>query len=124
MLRMAGRLADTVALGLAPVATPAEVATAAGHVRDGAGSRFDDVELSINLMAVGNGEVPDWIRHRMKLTAADLAAAGAVSVLPGDSTRMADTLQRRRDELGLSYLAIELNQAPVLAPVVERLAGR
>jgi len=124
MLRTAGRLADTVALGLAPTATPAEVATAVGHVRDGAGSRFGDVELGINLMAVGNGEVPDWIRHRMKLTAADLAAAGAVSVLPGDPARMADTLQRRRDELGLSYLAIELNQAPVLAPVVERLAGR
>ena len=121
---MAGRLADTVALGLPPAATPTEAAAAVDHVRDGAGARFDDVELSINLMAVGTGEVPDWIRHRLKLTASDLAGAGAVSVLPGDPARMADTLQRRRDELGLSYLAIELNQAPVLAPVVERLAGR
>ena len=124
MLRTAGRLADTAALGLSPAATEAEVATAVGHVREGAGGRFDDVELGINLMAVGDRDLPEWIRRNMDVTAAQLAAAGAVSVLPGDPGRMADTLQRRRDTLGLSYLAIEFDQAEVLAPVVERLSGR
>jgi probable F420-dependent oxidoreductase len=125
MLRSAGRLADTVALGLAPTASGADVAAAVDVVHEGAGDRFDDIELSMNLLAVGEaGEVPEWIRNRMHVTAADLASAGAWSVLPGNPAEMADELQRRRDASGISYLAVEIDQAEALAPVAATLRGR
>jgi hypothetical protein len=37
---------------------------------------------------------------------------------------MADELQRRRDEYGLSYVSVNGSFLELFAPVVERLAGR
>jgi hypothetical protein len=36
---------------------------------------------------------------------------------------MADTLRRRRDTLGLSYLTVPIQSAKTFAPVVEMLHG-
>jgi hypothetical protein len=36
---------------------------------------------------------------------------------------MADTLRRRRDTLGLSYLTVPIQSAETFAPVVEMLNG-
>lgn len=57
------------------------------------------------------------------MTAGQLAAQGATSVLTGISAQMAETLRRRRDELGISYICVTDMFADQLAPVVERLAG-
>src|SRR5881227_802129 len=48
-----------------------------GWIREAAGSRFDQIELNLNLMAVGE-QVPRWIASQMGLTAERLARAGAV----------------------------------------------
>ena len=87
------------------------------------GSRFDQLELNLNLMAVGQ-QVPRWISTQMGLSAEALARAGAVSALTGTTDEMIETLQRRRESLGISYIAVGDEMMEGLAPVVERLAGR
>ena len=74
-------------------------------------------------MAVGQ-QVPRWVASQIGLTAEELARAGAVSALTGTTDAMVDTLQRRRESLGISYIAVGDELMDGLAPVVERLAGR
>jgi probable F420-dependent oxidoreductase len=125
MLALAAREADIVALGVGPTADEAEVADKVRLVREAAGSveRFEQLELNINLMAVGH-QVPRFIASQMGLSADDLARAGAISALVGAPDEMCATLQRRRDELGISYILVADELMEGLAPVVERLAGR
>jgi probable F420-dependent oxidoreductase len=125
MLALAAREADIVALGVPPTATEADVAEKVSLVREAAGStdRFERLELNINLMAVGH-DVPRYVAAQMGLSADDLARAGAVSALVGSPDEMCDTLQRRRDKLGISYVLVSDELMEGLAPVVERLAGR
>ena len=120
MLRLAGRMADGVALGVAPETTEAEVRVLVEEVRKGAGDRFTHVELDVNLMAVGD-HVPRYLAGR--LDPAALAAAGAVSVVTGTPSDMADQLRRRRETLGISYLLVGEELSDAFAPVVELLSG-
>jgi probable F420-dependent oxidoreductase len=120
MLRLAGELADGVALGVAPEATEAEVARLVEQVRAGAGEDFEDVELDLNLMAVGD-RVPRHLAGR--LDPAALAASGAVSVVTGTPADMADQLRHRRETLGVSYILVGEELADAFAPVIELLHG-
>jgi hypothetical protein len=60
----------------------------------------------------------------MGLTAQGLARAGAIAALTGTTDEMVEGLQRRRDSLRISYIAVSDELMEGLAPVVERLAGR
>jgi probable F420-dependent oxidoreductase len=120
LLRMAGRTADGVALGVPPDATLETIAPLVEHVRAGAGDRFDDVELDLNLMAVGD-RVPRFLRGR--LDPARMAAAGAVSVVTGSPADMADQLRHRREAAGISYVLVSEELAEAFAPVAELLRG-
>ncbi|MGI5161836.1 TIGR03621 family F420-dependent LLM class oxidoreductase [Microbispora sp. CA-102843] len=118
MLTLAAQEADIVALAV-PADTPEEgLRGPVGTLRELAGARFDDIELSMNLLQIGD-EPPPWVPEGLRTTSAD-----AVSVLRGSPREMADTLLRRRDELGLSYITVNGFFADALAPVVELLAGR
>ncbi|AIJ22787.1 hypothetical protein AMETH_2695 [Amycolatopsis methanolica 239] len=44
-------------------------------------------------------------------------------MLTGDTATVVDTLRRRRDEFGLSYVTINAHALEAAIPVVERLAG-
>jgi probable F420-dependent oxidoreductase len=125
MLALAAREADIVALGVAPTAPEAELADKVRLVREAAGSaeRFEQLELNINLMAVGQ-QVPRFVASQIGLSAEDLARAGAASALVGTPDQMCDALQRRREQLGISYVLVSDELMEDLAPVVERLAGR
>lgn len=123
VLRTAGELADTVAVGLPPQADESALADAIGRVREGAGDRFDDVEISLNLFAVG-GKVPSFALKGMGVDLDGLRAAGSISLLDGTVTQMVAELERRRERHGLSFLATNLDAAQALAPVAERLTGR
>ena len=46
-----------------------------------------------------------------------------MTVLDGSARQMADTLLRRRDRLGLSYLTVPSASAEAFAPVLELLAA-
>ncbi|QIG39076.1 LLM class flavin-dependent oxidoreductase [Microbacterium sp. 4R-513] len=119
MLRLAGRAAGTLALPTAPEIGAAELADVVRHVRELGG---DDLELAMQVTGVGD-ELPGWLRHRLGLTPDGLRASGAVMMLTGDLDRDADTVQRLRDEAGVSYLTVPGELASRLSPLVERLAG-
>jgi probable F420-dependent oxidoreductase len=123
LLALAGRVADTVTLALGPRDGKAELAHAVSVVREAAGARFDDVELAMNLLTVGNGDLPSWVRLPQGAEVAELIAAGSVSVLSGTPAEMADALARRRDVYGVSYFSVNAGYAETFAPVVERLCG-
>lgn len=123
LAELAAREADIIALGIPPTETESEITERIEWIREAAGSRFDQIELNLNLMAVGQ-RVPQWIERQMGLTAEALARAGAVSALTGTTDEMVDALQRRRESLGISYIAVGDELMDGLAPVVERLAGR
>jgi probable F420-dependent oxidoreductase len=122
LLELAAREADIIALGVAPTEPESGVAERIGWIRDAAGPRFEQIELNLNLMAVGQ-EVPRWIASQMGLTAESLARSGAASALTGTTREMVETLQRRRESLGISYIAVADELMEGLAPVVERLTG-
>jgi probable F420-dependent oxidoreductase len=123
LLELAGREADIIALGIPPSEPEAGVAERIAWIREAAGSRFDQLELNLNLMAVGQ-QVPRYIASQMGLTAESLARSGALAALTGTTDEMVETLQRRREKLGISYLVVGDELMEGLAPVVERLAGR
>jgi probable F420-dependent oxidoreductase len=123
LIELAAREADIIALGIAPTEPEAGVAERIGWIRDAAGSRFDQLELNLNLMAVGQ-QVPRWISGQMGLSAESLARSGAISALTGTTDEMVETLQRRRERLGISYIVVGDELMDGLAPVVERLASR
>lgn len=81
-----------------------------------------DVELALHVPVVGTTVAafmapPDT-------DPATLRAADSLAVLPGDPVAAVEEMQRRRDELGLSYFIFGADVAETLAPVVAELAGR
>lgn len=124
MLQLAGQEADSVALGLGPLSGLKDLALAAGRVRWAAQERPHQPELSANLLVAGDGDVPAWVRTRMGIDPEALRAADAVTLLAGTPQQMADTLLRRRDQTGVSYLTGGLHLVDALAPVLQLLNGR
>ena len=123
LLELAAREADIIAFGIAPTELEAGLAERIGWIREAAGPRFDQLELNLNLMAVGQ-QVPRYLANQAGITAESLARSGAISALTGTTDEMVETLQRRRERLGVSYFAVGDELMEGLAPVVERLAGR
>lgn len=123
MLRLAGRTADIVALGASPLATEDELGRMAAVVREAAGERADDITLNLNLTAVGD-DLPPWLAQRMGLTIEALEAARSAGLLRGTPDEMADTLRRRRESTGISYVCAGADNAERLAPVVALLRGQ
>jgi probable F420-dependent oxidoreductase len=152
MLRIAGREADVVSLNfdlssnalpgeppptvggimtpkIAATGTAAMVDEKIGWVREGAGARFDDVELNITTFVL---MITDDPQRAAEGVAADLGITPAqVLELPfaliGSVEQMADTLVERRERYGISYITFPMPMIPdgykTLAPLVERLAG-
>ncbi|WP_433478586.1 LLM class flavin-dependent oxidoreductase [Spirillospora sp. CA-142024] len=123
MLELAARRADTVAFGVPPMTDDAKLAEYVRIVRTAAGERFDDLELCTQVHVVGD-EVPEWLSRQMEVDAAAMVKSGAIAQLSGTPREMADTLARRRDELGVSYVSVSSAFVEEFAPVVELLAGR
>jgi alkanesulfonate monooxygenase SsuD/methylene tetrahydromethanopterin reductase-like flavin-dependent oxidoreductase (luciferase family) len=120
---LAARIADTVHLAAPAHRSREQVAAMATDVRERAEGR--DVELSLNLFAVGDGELPAWSREILGSDPETLRAADSLALLPGSDPRaMADELCRRRDALGVSYVSVGAAYLEQMAPVVELLAGR
>jgi hypothetical protein len=111
-----------VALGVQPRDPEAVVSEKLAWMREAAGERFHQLELNINLTAVGH-QVPRYISAQLGLTAESLANSGSATALVGTIDEMCETLLRRRDTLGISYVLVSDELMEALAPVVERLAG-
>ncbi len=123
LLQLAAREADIVGIGIAPTGTEYDLAAKVGELRDLAGDRFGQLELSINLAAIGD-DLPAWMYAKVGADAQKRGIAGSIGLLGGTVAEMADTLERRRDSLGVSYISVNAMFMDELAPVIERLDGR
>jgi probable F420-dependent oxidoreductase len=123
MMRVAAELADTVALGLPPGATEAELARAVDTLREAAGGRYAELELHLNVAAVAEDAdgVPQFVSRMVGGDAREMAAAGGIAFLLGSAERMAGVLRRRRAELGVSYIGVSSLFLEQFAPVIEIL---
>jgi probable F420-dependent oxidoreductase len=125
MLQLAAEQADAVALGLPPQATEDQLGRTVAALRDAAGARFGELELHLNIGAVA--ESPAALPERLYRAAGgdprEIAAAGGVGFPTGTPARIADVLRRRRDQFGVSYVAVSALSMEELAPVIERLRG-
>jgi probable F420-dependent oxidoreductase len=122
MLSLAARQADIIALGLPPDASEAVAAERIDWIRAAAGDRSGDIELNVNLMAVGD-QVPRFLAARLQLTARDLAERGSIAAVVGTPEQMCEQLIARRERLGISYVLVSDELMDAFAPVVERLSG-
>jgi len=136
ILSLAGRHADIVSVNfdlrsgsvgpvLGPTATAEATAEKLGWVRDAAGDRFGDIELSytvyLTMVTDDREAVAGGLGSGFGLTAAQVLAMPNFAI--GTVNQIADELERRRDELGFSYVVVGGECYEAMAPVVARLAG-
>ena len=136
VLRLAGREADIV--GVNPNLRAGAITAAAAldtladvtrkkidWVREGAGDRFDEIELQIRYFVAA---ITDDARGFAELVGggfgidADDALASAVALV-GTVDSVCDALVQRREEWGVSYVVLGEDTFEAFAPVVARLAG-
>jgi len=120
LLEFAAQAADIIAFGWPPDTDEDRARSIIDRVIAADGERAGEIELAAGLIAIGDEQHP-WLR-RLGVDPVALAAAGAVTVVTGSPRKIADTLLRRRDRLGLSYITIPSASAEAFAPVVELLA--
>ncbi len=137
VLKLAGRLADIVSINFNNAAGklgPDSVASSTrdltmekiGWIREGAGGRFDDIELEIAAYFIAISEDPadalEAMARRFSVTPEVLSEHP--HALIGSVPEVCDSLEQRRSELGVSYINVAQRSMEAFAPVVARLAGR
>jgi probable F420-dependent oxidoreductase len=138
MLMLAGREANTVGILTTSVATGRvvddplarmadQVAEQIAWVREGAGARFDEIELSTVATLIitdqRRARTEQWIRERGWNGVTVEQVWDMPAVLIGSVDQLADDLHRRREQLGFSYYVVSDQSAEEATPLVARLAG-
>lgn len=94
-------------------------------VREAAGERADDLELQCWTAAVqvvpNADEVFESLAPLFDLTPDQLRAAPLALI--GTASEIVETLRKRREELGFSYIVVHEPEMDALAPVIAELAG-
>ncbi len=139
ILRLAGAMADIVGILTTSVATGVAVNLPEGRrtaavqervswIREGAGDRFDSIELSLIPTVIVTDDPDAAIDQYIAAQGwqdIDLAAVRDMpSVLIGSLDYVTGRLQEIRDELGFSYFIVPDRLMTTFAPVVEMLSGR
>jgi len=97
------------------------------HVRDAAGERFDQLELSILAQRAGTvGDPEEAVTELRSVSSGALTAKEALSspfVLLGDTGEIVEKLLQLRESLGISYITIFDATAERFEAVMARLAG-
>lgn len=136
VLRLAGAQADIVSInfnnrsgvvGADSVATSGHLETVQklGWVREGAGERYDDLELEFApyfLAIEGGSTTGEQLTAMTGLAGEDLRTFP--HALVGSVDAVCEELERRRDVYGFSYVTIGDRAVEAFAPVVARLTGR
>ena len=136
LLRLAGREADIV--GINPNLRAGEINRDAAQdtlasrtkqkiewVREGAGDRFDDLELQIRYFVAAITDDRHGLAEAMAPAVGmepHEALESGVAVV-GTVDECCDILVRRREEWGVSYIVLGDDQFEAFAPVVDRLTG-
>lgn len=96
-----------------------------GWIRDGAGARFDELEIEIGgyFAAVTNktAATTEMMAGAMGLDAETLAVHP--HALIGSVDEICETLIERREKYGISYITFSQRNLEMMAPVVAKLAG-
>jgi probable F420-dependent oxidoreductase len=136
ILRLAGAAADIVSinfnnaagkLGASSVASSAAEATAQklGWIQEGAGTRFDEIELEIGAYFISIQEnyaaAADAMAQRFGIPTPDLL--DHPHALIGTVDAVCERLERLRELFGISYISVAQRNMAEFAPVVARLAG-
>jgi probable F420-dependent oxidoreductase len=136
ILTLAGRYADVVSVvpSLAAGYIGPEVAAEAvidryhervRWARESAGERAGDLELQCWTAAVqvvpNADEVVESMAPLFDLTPDQLRASPLALI--GTAAEIAETLRKRREELGFSYIVVHEAEMDALAPVIAELAG-
>jgi hypothetical protein len=82
-----------------------------------------DVELALHVPVIGTNVAPFMASPR-EIDPEALAKADSLAILPSDPAAAAEEVQRRREEVGYTYVVIGADSAETFAPVVAQLAGR
>ena len=137
LLTFAGQLADVVNvhtnLGAAHVVgdqSRADISSEAARrrfdwVREGAGSRLQQVELGLRIFAASVTDRPESagaeLGRRWEVSAADLL--GSPYALLGSVDQITESLMKRRQEFGATYFTWNEPEMEKMAPIVKRLAA-
>jgi hypothetical protein len=124
MLALAAEQADIIAIAARPDEPESAVAERIAWVREVTPHRAGELELNVNLAAVGTELDPGARAHLGGVDLEELARRGSPAVLLGSPDQMCEELLRRREVLGISYVCASASQMAAFAPVVERLTGR
>ena len=94
-------------------------------IRDGAGDRFDDVEIEIaGYFTVVTDDRAGTIAQMAPMLGLEPDALERhPHALIGTIDAICEQLAQRREEFGISYVTVGSAVVPAFAPVVERLAG-
>lgn len=135
MLTLAGREADIVGLSGrvnddgtfdASERTEASLAQKVEWVRQAAGERFSALELNMLIDPViiteDRQHAAEQRACEQGMTAEEILANPYLLI--GSVEHIVETLQRRREQLGISYLTVLFSNMDVFAPIVGRLAGK
>ena len=136
ILRLAGREADIVSLNFnnrsgmigpdgVQLSSEQETTKKIGWIREGAGERFDELELEIGAYFTFVMDDPSPVLGQFAqmfgLSEADMAKHP--HALFGSVDTICEELQRRRELHGISYITVGRDNMEAFAPVVARLAG-
>ena len=136
VLRLAAREADIVGVNfslaegvvnptVAQTGSAAATAEKIGWIREGAGPRFEELELNVTVFVTAVTEdraaFAERIAGGFALTPAEVLESP--HVLVGSVDQIVDDLQRRREEFGFSYVVFSGDLYEQTAPIVKRLAG-
>jgi probable F420-dependent oxidoreductase len=136
LLRFAGQVADIVGVNAsihsgevdtdaAHDALPERIDRKVGWVREGAGARFDSIEINAWLAAAEITDdtfaVADVLGQLFGADPKDVLESPLTLI--GSVDECADRLQQRRERWGYSYSVIPGEKAHDFAPLVARLAG-
>jgi probable F420-dependent oxidoreductase len=139
MLKIAGREADIVSI--APLTPGSSTFDRFGHdlansgdrvaaqidwIRQGAGARFDSIELSV---FAHHAAVTEDIERAQQEFAAQTNTtpdeiANSPHVLIGPASAIIETLLDRRERYGISYIVFDSADLDAVEPVVAQLAGQ
>jgi probable F420-dependent oxidoreductase len=136
LLRLAGKEADIV--GINPNLRAGAITSDAlktslaeqtqekiGWVREGAGPRFDDIELQIRYFVAAITDDANGLAEAMApgfgVSAREALQSGVALV--GTVDEVCDTLTKRPEDWGVSYVVLGDDTFEAFAPVVARLAG-
>lgn len=95
-------------------------------VREAAGDRFSQLELSVMLFRVMITEQRDYLAQQVgsRFGLSAVQTLDSVQLAIGTVEQIAEDLWQRREQFGLSYIVITEENVDAFAPIVARLTGK